>query len=224
MRVYDIEVLDVTIGDDAIAKLLIGTQHAVVEQNLTLEGERRRLEQTREREGIRQEIAAIEATTRQKQIGIQRTEVDAVHEYDVAKIDAEVSSRKRRLDAEQAEQSTTDTVHDAKLARRRRTAETDLELADRTLAQRLRELEAEVKAVVDKAGAVSPDLIAALQAFGDRALAEKMAESMAPLAILGGESVSEVLAKLLRGTRLAQVLGPQRQDGAANDAPAPTNE
>ncbi|WP_096333460.1 hypothetical protein [Nannocystis exedens] len=35
--------------------------------------------------------------------------------------------------------------------------------------------------MVEKARAVSPDLIAALQAFGDRALAEKMAESMAPL-------------------------------------------
>jgi major vault protein len=63
-----------------------------------------------------------------------------------------------------------------------------------------------VSAVSDKARAVSPDLIAALQAFGDRALAEKMAESMAPLAILGGESVSEVLGRLLRGTPLAKLL------------------
>ena len=52
-------------------------------------------------------------------------------------------------------------------------------------------------------------LIAALQAFGDRALAEKMAESMAPLAILGGESVSEVLGRLLRGTPLAKLLAPE---------------
>jgi major vault protein len=208
MRVYDVEVLDVQIGDQAIANLLIGTQHAVVEQNLTLEGERRRLEQARERETIKQEIAAIEAATKHKHLGLQRAEVDAVHEYDVARIAAEVDARKRRLDAEQAEQAATDAVHDAKLARQRRTADGDLELADRRLAQRLRELEAEVKAVVDKAGAVSPDLIAALQAFGDRALAERMAESMAPLAILGGESVADVLARLLRGTKLAQVLGP----------------
>src|SRR5690606_7621170 len=157
---------------------------------------------------------AIEAATKQKQLSLQRTEVDAVHEYDVAKITAEVDARQRRLDAEQAEQATTDAVHDAKLARRRRTAEADLELGDRQLAQRLREREGEVKAVVDKAGAVSPDLIAALQAFGDRALAEKMAESMAPLAILGGESVSEVLARLLRGTKLAQVLGPDLGSGS----------
>ena len=209
MRVYDVEVLDVEIGDEAIAALLIGTQHAVVEQNLTLEAERRRLEQSREREAIKQEIAAIEAQTRQKQVGLQRVEVDDIHEYDVAKINAEIDSRKRRIDADRSEQEATDAVHDAKLARRRRASETDIELADRLLVQRLRELEAEVKAVVDKAGAVSPDLIAALQAFGDRALAEKMAESMAPLAILGGESVAEVFGRLLRGTRLGNVLAPE---------------
>ncbi|HVI03161.1 MAG TPA: hypothetical protein VM869_30905 [Enhygromyxa sp.] len=215
MRVYDVEVLDLTIGDQAIANLLIGTQHAVVEQNLTLEGERRRLEQARERETIKQEIAAIEAATKQKQIALQRAEIEAIHEYDVARIDAEVSAKKRRLEGEQAEQAGTDAVHDAQLARRRRFEETNIELAERQLAQRIRELEAEVKAVVDKAGAVSPDLIAALQAFGDRALAEKMAESMAPLAILGGESVSDVLARLLRGTKLAQVLGPAGETAAA---------
>ena len=70
----------------------------------------------------------------------------------------------------------------------------------------------DAKAVVDKAQAVSPDLVAALQAFGDRALAEKMAETMAPLAILGGESVAEVLARLLRGTPLARYLGAAKGD------------
>jgi major vault protein len=220
MRVYDLELLGVEIGDETIATLLVDTQHAVVEQNLTLEAERRRLEQTREREAITQEIAKIEAATRTQTLGLKRAEVEAVHAYDVAKIEAEVGARKRRLDGEEAEQATTDTVHDAKLARRRRAAETDLELGDRQLAQRLRELEAEVQAVVAKAGAVSPDLIAALQAFGDRALAEKMAESMAPLAILGGESVAEVLARLLRGTKLAQVLGAQAGPSeAANEGP-----
>lgn len=53
---------------------------------------------------------------------------------------------------------------------------------------------------------VSPDLIAALQAFSDRALAEKMAETMAPLSILGGKSVAEVFSKMLKGTSLEDVL------------------
>ena len=93
--------------------------------------------------------------------------------------------------------------------RRRAVGDFELAIAQGKLDQKLRELAAEVTAVAEKARAVSPDLIAALQAFGDRALAEKMAESMAPLAILGGESVSEVLGRLLRGTPLARLLAPE---------------
>lgn len=49
------------------------------------------------------------------------------------------------------------------------------------------------QAVIDKASAVSPDLIAALSAFGERAMIEKVAQSMAPLSILGGTSAVDVL-------------------------------
>jgi len=52
----------------------------------------------------------------------------------------------------------------------------------------------------------SPDLITALQAFSDKAVVEKMAESMAPLAILGGKSVAEVLSNLLKGRIVEKVL------------------
>jgi major vault protein len=216
MRIYDVEVLDVQIGDDKIASLLIGAQHAVVEQTLMLDGERRRLEQTREREQINQGISSVEASTRALQLELQRSELDKVHTYDTAKLDAELDTRKRRLDAERLEQEVLDAVHDAKLARSQRSTAFELDTEDKRLAQRLRELEAEVKAVAGKASAISPDLIAALQSFGDQALAEKMAESMAPLAILGGESVVDVLARLLRGTKLANVL----EATAANDADA----
>jgi major vault protein len=212
MRIYDVEVLDVEIGDDKIALLLVGAQHAVVEQTLTMEGERRRLEQTRERELINQGINTIEASTRVLKLELQRGELDKVHAYDTAKLDAELDTKKRRLDAERIEQEALDAVHDAKLARSQRSTALELDTEDKRLAQRLRELESEVKAVASKAEAISPDLIAALQAFGDQALAEKMAESMAPLAILGGESVVDVLGRLLRGTKLGHVL-----DAAANE-------
>lgn len=215
MRVYDVEVLGVEIGDQGIDQLLIGAQHAAVEQTLTLDGERRRLELTRERQTIEQEIDAITAGTRQKKLVLDRAEVDATHELARAKIRAEAEARHDRLSAQLADQQPLEAVHTAELARRKATHELEQAAADQQLAARLRELEGEVRAVVEKAKAVSPELIAALQAFGDRALAEKMAQSMAPLAILGGESVAEVLAKLLRGTKLAQVLGEVAADEAS---------
>ncbi len=206
MRVYDVEVLGVEIGDQAIDQLLIGAQHAAVEQTLTLDGERRRLELTRARQTIEQEIDAITAGTRQKKLALDRAEVDAAHELARAKIKAESEARHERLAGQLADQPPLEAVHAAELARRKATLDLEQAASDQQLAARLRELEAEVRAVVEKAKAVSPELVAALQAFGDRALAERMAESMAPLAILGGESVAEVFAKLLRGTKLADVL------------------
>lgn len=213
MRIYDVEVLGVEIGDEGIETLIVGAQHAVVEQTLTLDEERRRLELTREREDIERQVQAIQALTREQGLALQRAEVVAAFELERAKIQAEAEGRKARLDATLGDQQAMDAVHTAELSRRRSTAQLELETNEKELEQRLRELQAEVHAVAEKARAVSPDLVAALTAFGDRALAEKMAQSMAPLAILGGESVSEVLARLLRGTKLAKVLAPALTDG-----------
>jgi major vault protein len=88
---------------------------------------------------------------------------------------------------------------------------------------RLLELKAEVEAVVAKAAAISPDLIAAINAFGERALIEKISESMAPMAILGGTSVTDVVKKLLEGTKLAQYIQiPQNGNGAVSTKSLPS--
>jgi len=105
-----------------------------------------------------------------------------------------------------AEQEPLDKINTAGLARQKASSDLDIAINQAKLNQELEQLKAEVAAVVQKAHAVSPELVAALQAFGDKALAEKMAESMAPLAILGGNSVAEVFSQLLQGTILENVL------------------
>jgi len=207
MRVYDVEVLDVKIGDETIAELLVDAQHAVVQKTLELASEQRRLNFTRESEAISQQVNEVQSQTRQRALGLKTEEVAQTLRLRLAEIGAEAESRAQKQGAELREQEAIDAIHRAGLERRRADRETELALAAKALEQRLAEVRAEVEAVVEKSKAVSPDLIAALQAFGDRALAEKMAESMAPLAILGGESVAEVLGRLLRGTPLAKLLG-----------------
>ena len=209
MRIYDVEVLEVAIGDDTIAGLLVKAQHAAVQQTLQLAGEQRRLEATRQAEAISQQIAELQSETRQKGSGLKTREIEQQLRQQLAEQAAKIELHERQQAALLAEQERVGTIHEAELARRRAVQEVELTLAQRKLGQRLEELKAEVAAVADRARAVSPDLIAALQAFGDKALAEKMATSMAPLAILGGESVSEVLGRLLRGTPLARLLAPE---------------
>jgi major vault protein len=206
LRVYDVEVLDVSLGDETIAGLLVEAQHAAVRQALELAAGQRRLESARQTEHVRQQIEELEASTRQKSLALGVLDVARTLELELAKARAEAEARQRRREAELAEQGAIDAMHGAELARRKSDHDLALEVAGRQLEQRLRQLGAEVQATVDKAHAVSPDLVAALQAFGDRALAERMAQSMAPLAILGGESVAEVLGRLLQGTPLARLL------------------
>ena len=206
MRVYDVEVLDVTLGDERIAELLTDAQHAAVRQALAVSNERRKLEFTREVEGTRQQMASLTSASRLTELALKRKEVDATLDVQRAEAGAEAALRTQRHEAERALQAVLDAVHEADIARRRTLTAFEQERAQGELDQRLAALAAEVRAVVDKAHAVSPDLIAALQAFSDRALTERVAESMAPLAILGGESVAEVLGRLLQGTALAKAL------------------
>ena len=155
-----------------------------------------------------QQIAELQSETRQRSSGLKTREIEQQLRQQLAEQAAKIELHERQQTALLTEQERIATIHEAELRRRRAAQDLEIGLAEQKLDQRLKELQGEVSAVVDKARAVSPDLIAAMQAFGDRALAEKMAESMAPLAILGGESVSEVLGRLLRGTPLARLLAP----------------
>ncbi len=206
MRVYDVEVLDVKIGDKVIADLLVQAQHVTVQQALELAAEKRNLEVTQDKETIKQEIATAKAATQQLVLGLQTEEVRQQLEVNLAKIEAEVRAKQQQLEARLAEQKPLEKINQAELARQQARHDLELAVARQKLDQQLAELQAQVEAVVNKAEAVSPQLVAALQSFSDKALAERMAESMAPLAILGGKSIVDVFGQLLQGTILENVL------------------
>ncbi|MBL8604747.1 MAG: hypothetical protein JNK72_22665 [Myxococcales bacterium] len=206
MRVYDVEVLDVTLGDAEIAQMLLEAQHATVRQALAIASERRRLDYARESESTRASVSELQASTRLTELAIRLREVEKQHEVALTELRAQGEAAAARLRLEADEREARDTLHEAQLQRQRAEAELALEMSKLQLDQRLAEQEADVRAVVAKAEAVSPELVAALQAFSDRALTERVAASMAPLAILGGESVAEVLRRLLKGTPLANHL------------------
>lgn len=208
MFIYDVEVLEVSIEDAKIAELLVDTQHTKVRQELALAAEKRHQVITEQRETISQKVSQAQAKTKHVQLDLEMEAVTKQQDLSLAKIEADVAAQQRKLEAQLAEQSPLDQINQAELARQKAKSDLAVEVAQQKLAQQLEQLKAEVEAVVNKAEAVSPELIAALQAFSDKALAEKMAESMAPLAILGGKSVADVFSQLLQGTVLEKVLTP----------------
>ncbi len=211
MRIYDVEVLDVKITDELIAGLLVDAQHDAVQQTLELVAEKRHLEMTREKETIKQQVAEAETTTRQLLLTLQTDEVQKQLSLNLAKIQAQSEAQQKQLQAKLSEQEPLDEINQAELSRQKAKHDLELVVAQQQLEQQLEQFRAEVEAVVSKANAVSPQLVAALQAFSDKALAEKMAQSMAPLAILGGRSIADVFAQLLQGTVLEGVVGNSRE-------------
>lgn len=206
MRIYDVEVLDVKIENDAIEELLVEAQQSVFAQTLQLQAERRRLNAVQETEVVKREVATAQTATELRQLELRAESIKRKQEVEQTEVEAQSALEQKRLAARLSDEEAISRVEEVSRVRKQATAELRLEIAEREQSQRLAELQAEAAAVVTKAGAVSPDLIAALQAFGDKALVERVSESMAPLAILGGESVVEVLAKLLAGTALEKVL------------------
>lgn len=206
MRVYDVEVLGVKLVDAAVEALLTNAQREAVEQTLLLSSERRRLEKVKEQERVNQELAQTRSQSRQAQLALEVQEAHKSLELKLAQVQTELELEEQRLTHQLQQQGDLSVVHEAELARKQAQAHAEIEQARLRMEQRLLVLQSEVQAVVQKADAISPDLIAALQAFGDKALAEKMAESMAPLAILGGSSIADVFSRLLKGTRLESVM------------------
>ncbi len=109
-------------------------------------------------------------------------------------------------------QETLSKIKKSELAREKAQKDLIMNFSEQALSQELTKMKVEMQAVKEKSEAITPHLIAALQAFGDKALAEKMAESMAPLSIIGGKSIAEVFSNLLKGTVLEKVLESYKVD------------
>lgn len=217
MRIYDVEVLRVDIDNADIAGLLQQAQHDAVNQTIRIAEAERELDFTRRSEKIKRDTLEENATTAAKDLQLRTeavgqklqlnlAEIQAAAETRMSKINVEAVAQSEELAIQQATLTVQHEMDDAK--RKQREADDQLELASREarLKLEIQQLMSEAKAVAEKAKAITPDMVAAFQSFADADLAGKLATSMAPMALLGGESVVDALSKLLRGTGIEQVL------------------
>lgn len=220
MRIYDVEVLGVAMQNPDVEKMLVNAQREVIQNTLVLAAERRKLEYVKESEDIKRQEATARAETQRANFELQGETAKRKLELDLTMIEANAKAEAERIAKELEAQTARGQI--AKLDLEQRKAESDQELALEASRQqiKLREIEAQVAAVVEKSKAISPDLVAALSAFGERAMVEKVAEAMAPLGILSGgkKSVVEILQEMLKGTVLANQLGTVLNEAKTNGA------
>jgi major vault protein len=206
MHIYDVEVFDIQLGDGNIEGLLVSAEQDVIRQTLGIAAEKRKLELTQEMEAVNRLAQEAQSLTRQQQMALALAEQEKLQANRLAQLEAEAEARQRELEGQQTTQNLQTLMAQATLALEKEKREFAQQVEQQQLDQHLARLRAEVEATVAKAGAISPELVAALQAFSDRALAEKVASSMAPLSILGGGSVAEIFGNMLKGTALGNVL------------------
>ena len=180
MRIYDVEILDVQIGDDTIASMLVQAQHSAVRQAIEIAEEEKRLEIVNKTEEIKRKIAAFQAETLQKELEFQIAEAKKKFEMSVSQINSEAEIENKRLDSKLSQQAKISQISEAELAREKSRQDQVLAMEQKKLEQKIEEIKVQVQAVVDKSKAISPELIAAIQNFADKDLAGKMAQSMAP--------------------------------------------
>lgn len=231
MQIFDVEVLSLSIGDGEISELLVDAQHQAVKNALEIDENKRLLEAKQETERIARETAQIENMTAiaklegtfklnetslrlQTQLAemesvsslmkvkLQKDELEANVELTKLKIGAETAVETAKLELAHGKNAVADYEHQANLARNQADWEQRLSIKKEEIALEIEMLMANSKELAERTKAVTPELIAALQTFGDKALVEKMASAMAPMALLGGNSVAEVLSNLLKGSGL----------------------
>lgn len=206
MNVYDVEVLGVAIKNSEIESLIVNSQRDAIKSNLNLASRKRQFEVTQELEDLARKAAGLEAETLAETLHLntetakQRLE----HNLFVIEADAKAESEKIAKTLEQEEARTK--VDEIVRGRFSMNVKAESEADVLRQAAKIQLTEKETQAAIDRLKAIEPGLIAALQAFGDKALIEKVATAVGPLTVFGGESATDIIGKVLKGTPLARHL------------------
>lgn len=182
MWVYDVEVLDVKILDHEVKKLLEGAQRAGIVSEVNRRQEELRLTSQKLKEDVDRQIYSSQIETMHKQAELEAARRQLVLAQAGSAIEAHKVERvgKAANDAEAFVIST-----HARIA----AAEQDASLDHRRLS-------AQVVAFKEQMAAIHPELVATLKTLGHQQLAGELSRNVSPLAILGGESVTQVVERL----------------------------
>lgn len=189
MVVYDVEVLNVQINDSAVSRLLMDTNHKIVENNLKLTEKKSTATFLAEQEKLEQQILTAKDETAR------------------IRSDYELVTSKRKL-AEEAEEknllitieANRQLVHDATLKRSK-------EISDYELAKATTQSETRIKEAKEKLAAITPGLIEAAITLGGLGLADTLAKNIKQqtgglATLFGGESGFDGLIASVKGTPL----------------------
>ena len=206
MRVYDVDVLDATIGDPSVAGMLQQAHQASVSDAITLTRETEQLSATKKLEDLRRQMAEEQHATKMENLEL-KSELSKRQHADSMRLAADgVELDRVELDAELAKQEGYKTLSEEELARQK--AKDEQVLAVQTAQQELllSRHQAEVTGFVSRAEAISTHFTEALTTFSQNEMAAQLTKALAPMSYLGGGSVTEIAHKVFNGTPIMAAL------------------
>ena len=194
MAVYDCEVLDVRILDEAVEALLTDAQRTAITSEVARKREHLRL-QTEE---TKEQVARAIWTAQRESLGVE-TELELARRgLSLTKVEAKGEATRLEAIARARAEAEALTV----------TSTADTQARERRAAVERQRLESRTAAFKEQMAALHPELVATLKTLGNQHFAASLTQNLSPLAILGGESVADVARRLLAGLPLGAGTSP----------------
>lgn len=205
MLVHDCDVLGIDI-DNEVEEMLIAHQQEMIVQSLKLADAEKRVtvaEKLAYAERKEQELRTQELINKME---LQRAEAMRKLEIqgEVNRIQEAEDTAKKQAEAEM--QVLIDKIHDASLARKEKDYEQDLEYKKNLAELEQAKQQAYASTISQIMMSIGPDLVAAMNSKSNADMTVAISEALAPYALAKGESVADVVNKLLRGTSLEDAI------------------
>jgi major vault protein len=197
MRVVEVEVLELTLADQNISKMLDEAQHSVVKTNIELERARKDLAATKEKEGISQDKLRAEHDTTKLKRELEQQAVEEQVQLTLARIEAELKTLEKNKTKADAEEAVADLKKERELARAKKETDHKLEVDKATLALKKDELEATTGAACKRFEAAKDGLYEVLVSLGRDDMAARLAEACTIERWLSGDSHMASITNLL---------------------------
>lgn len=199
MHIYDVEVLEVELLDREVQSLLANIQREGIDHTIR----KVRLDRDVEAAVMIEEAArkkfALQANSEQKKNELQRLAIKDAQALEDVRFAAQ--QEKTAHDIETAKSSVE--IYEISLSKEALTLAQKISHQRQELEIRAEEIKQETDSVVEKAKAISPQLISALQTFGDRVTIERLGAALSPFGIIDmvkGASVTDTFKRLLKGS------------------------
>ncbi len=202
MTVYDLELIAIQVKDTDVANLLSASRQETLKDAIELERAQEKLLLTKGKEDANRKVLTELAET---QVLKDKLVSDATARQDAQRLTAIETENTATLERNKGEQAA------AEIAKVTKALYLSIEKESKDLAQTYaqQELDRKVTLLVKEAEtsaermkAVQPGLVEALVGMAQEGMFEKIAEHLAPLSIVRGESLSGTLAQLFNGTPL----------------------